>query len=224
MRDIWTVFLKDISIETSGGGVFPAVAAFAVVIASVLHFTNVFPSAPAAAKAAPAVFWISTLFAATIAFERSFEVERKSEAIRTVLMSPVDRSAVFIGKTLANLLLLTAVQVVFIPVFALFFSLDILPVLAPFAVAVFTGTVGVAAVGTALSALSAQTGMKGAIFPVLLFPLLIPVLISASESLSAVLGGVPAGDLLRHMKVLISFDFAFLAAGALVYGYIIEDV
>ncbi len=224
MRAIWTVFFKDLSIETSGGGVFPAVAAFAVVIASVLHFTNVFPSAPAVTNAAPAVFWISTLFAATIAFERSFEVERKSEAIRMVLMSPVDRGAVFIGKTLANLFLLTAVQAVFVPVFALFFSLDVLPVLGPFAATVFAGTVGVAAVGTALSALSAQTSMKGAIFPVLLFPLLIPVLISASESLSAVLGGAPAGDFPRHMKALISFDFAFLAAGTLVYGYIIDDV
>lgn len=224
MRDIWTIFFKDLAIETSAGGVFPAVAAFAVVIVSVLHFTNVFPSAPSAANAAPGMFWISTLFAAAISFERSFEVERKSEAIRSILMSPVDRGAVFIGKTVANLLLLTAVQLVFIPVFTLFFSLDILSVPVLFAATVFAGTVGIAAVGTALSALSAQTSMKGVVFPVLLFPLLLPVLISASEALSAVLGGAPAHDFPRHMKVLISFDFAFLAAGALVYGYIIEDI
>lgn len=225
MRDIVTIFLKDISIETSGGGIFPAVAAFAVVLASVLHFTDIFPSSPATVtQAAPAVFWICILFAATVGFERSFEVERKSQALRSILMSPVDRGAVFIGKMLANLTLLVAVEAVFIPVFALFFRLDAFSSALPFLSVVFAATVGIAAVGTLLSALSAQTDMKGVVFPVLLFPLLIPVLISASLGVSAALGGGVEHDFARHIKVLVSFDLAFIAAGTLIYGYIIEEI
>ncbi len=224
MRHILTILRKDISIETAGGGIFPAVSAFAVVCASVFHFAGVFPSA-AAVSAAPSVFWISVLFASTVAFERSFEVERKSRALRSILMSPVGRGEVFIGKMLANLLLLFAVEAVFIPVFSLFFRIDIFSAAVPFFAVVFAGTVGVAAVGTILSALSAQTDMKGVIFPVLLFPLLIPVLISASQASSVALGveGVEQ-DFARHLKLLISFDLAFISAGTLIYGYIIDEI
>ncbi len=224
MRDILTVLRKDISLETAGGGIFPSVSVFAVVIMSVFHFTNAFPSASATVSAAPAVFWISAFFAATVAFERSFEIERKSEALRMILMSPVDRGAVFIGKMLANLLLLLAVEAVFIPVFALFFGVSITPVMLPFIAVAFAGTVGIAAVGTLLSALSAQTKMKGIVFPVLLFPLMTPVLISASQAFSSLLGGGIEQDLARHIKILVSFDLAFTAAGTLVYGYVIEEI
>ncbi len=224
MRQILTIFLKDVSIEMSGGGIFPAVAVFAVTLASVLHFTNIFPSSAAVISAAPAVFWICILFAATIAFERSFEVERKSEALRSILMSPVDRGAVFIGKMLANMLLLSAIEAVFIPFFILFFKIELWRVVVPFLSVVVAATAGVSAVGTLLSALSAQTKTKGVIFPVLLFPLLIPVLISASQGLSVIFGGAPEHDFFRYLKILVSFDLTFIAAGTLVYGYIIEEI
>ncbi len=224
MRDIFTIFFKDISLETSGGGIFPAVSVFAVVIASVFHFTNAFPSDFATSSSAPAVLWISVFFAATVAFERSFEIEKKSEALRMVLMSPVDRGAVFIGKMLANLLLLLAVEAVFIPVFAIFFRIAIMPVIFPFISVVFAGTIGIAAAGTILSALSAQTKMKGVVLPVLLFPILVPVLISASQAVSSIFGGGVEPDFAQNLKILVSFDLAFIAAGTLIYGYIIEEI
>lgn len=225
MRDAFTIFFKDISLETSGGGIFPAVSVLAVVIAAVFHFTNAFaPASPAASASAPAVFWISVFFAATVAFERLFETEKKSEALRMTLMSPVDRGAVFIGKMLANLLLLLAVEAVFIPIFSIFFGIGIVPVIFPFISVAIAGTIGIAAAGTVLSSLSAQTKMKGIVLPVLLFPILVPVLISASGAFFSILGGGAERDFAQHMKILISFDLAFTAAGTLVYGYIIEEI
>lgn len=220
-RDIWVILLKDFSLETSGNGVFIPAAAFATVIAAVFHFAN--PSDFATASAAPAAFWISVLFTATVAFERLFETEKKSEALRMTLMSPADRGAVFIGKMLANLLLLLAVEAVFIPLFAVFFRVSVTPVIIPFVSVTLAATVGIAAVGTALSALSAQAKMKGIILPILLFPLLVPVLLSASQAFSALLGGGAEREFARHLRILISFDLAFTTMGTLVYGYIVDE-
>lgn len=224
MRDILTVFLKDVSIEIRGGGIVPSVAVFAVVLASVLRLSGVLPPGPASSLAAPAMFWICLLFAATVAFERSFEIERKSEAIRVILMSPAGRGDVFIGKTLANLALLLAVEVFFIPAFSFFFGLGYAVLSARFLLATFAATVGIAAVGTLLSALCSRTRGGGVLLPVLMFPLLIPVLTSATLAVSAALGSGIARDFSGHIKVLVSFDLAFVAAGTLVYGYIIEEI
>ena len=224
MRDIFTVFLKDVSTEIKGGGIVPSVAVFAVVLASVLRFSGVLPQGPASEFAAPALLWICLLFAATVAFERSFEIEKKNGAIRTVLMSPAGRGEIFLGKTLSNLALLLAVEAFFLPVFSFFFGLGYAVFSARFLLAVFIATVGIAAVGTLLSALCSQTRGGGVLLPVLMFPLLIPVLTSATLATSAALGTGIARDFAGHVKILASFDLAFVAAGTLIYGYIIEEI
>lgn len=224
MRDIFTVFLKDVSIELRGGGIVPSVAVFAVVLASVLRLSGVLPQGPASEFAAPAVLWICLLFAATVAFERSFEIEKKTGAIRVILMSPAGRGEVFLGKTLSNLALLLAVEVFFLPVFSFFFGLGPAAVSVRFLSAVFAATVGMAAVGTLLSALCSQARGGNVLLPVLMFPVLIPVLSSATLASSAALGSGIARDFAGHMKILVSFDLAFVAAGTLIYGYIIEEM
>ena len=223
MRDVLSVFFKDVLIEIRGGGILPAVSVFAVVLAAVVHFSQVMSPDPASSPAAPAMMWVCLLFASTVALERSFEIERKNEAIRVVLMSPAGRGAVFLGKVLANFVLLTAVEVFFLPVFSFFFRLGDAAVSLRFVLTVLAATAGIAAVGTLVSALCSRARGAGVMLPVLMFPLLIPVLTISSLATSAALGGSVYGDFVAHMKILISFDLAFMATGTLVYGYIIEE-
>ena len=155
------------------------------------------------------VMWLAYFFAGTLALYRSFAGERANEALQGLLLLPGDRSALYFGKFLGNLLFMTFFELLLTPAF---FALLAVPFRGGWllAAALLLGTVGFAAVGTLLAALTVHSRAGEVLLPVLLFPVLVPVVIGAVRATAGTLAG-DAGTALFWLRFLAAYDLIFLA-------------
>jgi heme exporter protein CcmB len=165
----------------------------------------------ALAGAASGILWIAIAFSGTLALGRTFERERQSETVRALLMTPVDRSAIYVGKLAGVVLLLAAVEVVIVPLIALMFQARLFahPLLMLGLLA--TGTVGFAAVGTLFAAMLGRSRSRDVLLPVLLYPITIPVIIAGVRGTAALLqtdADIPMAR--AWLSMLVFFDLVFV--------------
>lgn len=163
------------------------------------------------------VVWTALAFAGGLGLARAFGAERDRGTLDPLLALPMDRAALYLGKTAASFATLLLAALVVMPV-ALFL------VEAPAAAAwlgllalVVLGALGLAASGTMLSVLTAQARGRDVLLPVLLFPLLAPLLIASVHGTADVLSGAPFGEWRPELLLLAGYDVAFLAASALLF-------
>ena len=139
------------------------------------------------------------------------------------MLAPVDRSAVFAGKMLGNLLLIGLVEVLTIPIFSILMRVSVLSCLPRLALVAFLGTLGFSAVGTLLSALASGTRLREVLLPLLLYPVWVPVLIAATQLTGQALGGRPAAEGERWLALIAAYDIVFVTAGLLLFDRLLEE-
>lgn len=170
----------------------------------------------------PGLLWTSFYFVGLLGLGRSFAGEKAQETLSGLLLIPANRSLLFVGKLLANLVFLGAVELVSLPLFFGLLGVPFTAPLLPFAATLVLGTAGFASVGTLLSALAAHTRAAEMLLPVLAFPLLIPALIGAVEATASLLGvGDPLGWK-RWLGLLGAYDLLFLVLPLALFDYLVE--
>lgn len=172
---------------------------------------------------AGAMIWVTVFFAGILGLGRSFAMEREQEALSGLLLAPVDRGALFLGKFLANLAILLAVVAVIFPVYALFFGLAFAGSLGGIAAIVFLASVGFMLLGTLFSAVSAHTRLGETLLPVLLLPLLLPVVIFAVSGTQRLLVGRPLEEVGGNLRMLLAFDLIYLFVCTVIFGSVVEE-
>lgn len=172
---------------------------------------------------APGMLWVAFSFSGILGLSHSFAVERLRGSIQALALSPVDRSALFLGKMLGTLLLLTVVEAITIPVFSILLHVSVLPCLPMLALVTFSATVGFAAVGTLLSALATSSRMREMLLPILLYPIWIPVLLAAVRATGSTLAGKGPGEVFDWLRLILAFDLVFVTAGILLFDQILEE-
>ena len=171
---------------------------------------------------APGLLWIAMLFAAVLSFRRAFEAEGEDGALEGLLLAPVDKAAVFLGKAAAvalQLLVLEAAIVLMVSVlFDLTFGGDVLVWMA----ALVLGTIGLSAVGSLFGVLAESPRAREAVFPLLVLPLVTPILLAGVRATSLAIDGLgsQAGS---WLGLMLAFDVVFVAAGTLVFEHLMED-
>lgn len=215
------VAAKDLALEARSRERVTSTATFAVLVAVVFSFA-VDPTVRARAIAG-AMIWVTILFAGTLGVARSFELEREEEALAGILLTPADPSAIFIGKFIANLLILFAVEAVVFPVYALFFGLSIPQAGGTLVAVVALASVGFMGLGTLFSAIAAHTRLRGTTLPILLLPLLLPVVIFASSATQRLLAGRPAAEVDGALRMLGAFGLLYVALCAFLFGSVTEE-
>jgi heme exporter protein B len=174
-----------------------------------------------ARAAAPGVLWATVAFASTLGLSRSLAREQQSGCIDGLLLAPVDRSAIFFGKAIGNLLFMTAVEIVLLPLFSALFDV---PLLRPGVVLVVVlGTIGYAAVGTLLAAIAVNTRAREVMLPVLLLPLAIPALIAAVQATAGLVEGATLNEVNGWVQLLVVYDLVIVAVAMLTFGYVVEE-
>jgi heme exporter protein B len=221
LAQLWAVAAKDLRLEARSRDRFVAMAVFAVLVAVVFSFA-LDPTVPAR-DIAGAMLWVTLLFAGTLGLGRSFAAEREAEALTAVLLSPAPAGAVYLGKALANLLLLLALEAVVFPVYALFFGLRFAGAAPALAATAVLATVGFVALGTLFAAIAAQTRLGETLLPVLLLPLLIPVVIFAAAATQRLLAGRPFAEVEGSLRMLLAFDLVFLFVCTAVFRAAVEE-
>lgn len=217
----WAVARKDLLLEARSRERLVAMATFAVLVAIVFSFA--LDPTVRARSIAGAMLWVTILFAGTLGLGRSFALEREADALTGILVSPVPRGAVYLGKLLANLVVVLAVELVVFPVYALFFGLSFGRAAGGIAVVAVLATVGFMALGTLFSAIAAHTRLGETLLPILLLPLLIPVVIFAAAATQRLLLGRPFAEVEGSVRMLLAFDLVFLFVCTAVFGAAVEE-
>jgi heme exporter protein B len=218
----WLVARKDLAIEFRTRTAFFSALVFALLSLCIFFFAWD-PTAVAAVDLAPGVLWVIFTFSGLLGLQRSFGVEQVERAIDGLLVSPVDREAIFLGKALANLLFVAGVQCIAIPAVALFYNLPLarsLPVLLSIAL---LAALGLVAIGTLFSAMAVNTRLAELLLPMLSLPFFVPVVITAAQATSRLLAGRPMSESWPWLKILIAFDIVFLTACTLAFPYTLEE-
>ena len=227
---------KDVRIEMRARETLPPMLAFAFTVTVLLSFT--LPGTPElqAPRTLPAVgtvaladvlagfLWVTVLFAGLIGFARTFESEREEDAIESLLLLPVDRSGLWLAKTIANLAFIAAVELFLIPAFSILFGFKILGDLHVLIAVVLLIDIGFVAIGTLFSALAAQTRSRELMLPILALPALVPIFLGAVELSSDLflgrgLTGEGAGGWLAIVAV---YDVVVIAVSVMAFEYAID--
>ena len=206
LRQVWTIASKDLHSELRTKEAWNASIAFSVVI--LLLFSFAFdPSSEQVREFSGGLLWMTYAFAGALVLNRSFAREVQNDCLDALIASPVSSAALFVGKALANFAMLFAVELVSLPVLVLFYNVpwsaaQIWPMLLVLAL----GTWSLTVIGTLFSALTVNLKLRELMLPTLVYPMMIPALISAMTITTNVLAGNPMGFGIRF---LVAFDIIF---------------
>jgi len=218
----WLIARKDLTIEFRTRSAFFSVVIFALLGLVIFYFAWD-PTAVAVTDLAPGVLWVIFTFSGLLGLHRSFGVESEDHAIDGLLASPISREAIFIGKVLANLIFVAAVQLIAIPALMLFYNLPLGDVAGPLIAIAVLSAIGLVAVGTLFSAMAVNTRLAELLLPMLSLPFFVPIVIAASQSTAKLLSGRPVAEAAAWIKLLVAFDIIFVAACTLAYPFTVDD-
>ncbi len=222
LRDAWVIARKDLSIEFRTRSAFFSAVVFALLGLVIFYFAWD-PTAVSVTDLAPGVLWVIFTFSGLLGLHRSFGVEIADHAIDGLLASPVSRESIFLGKAIANLIFVIAVQLIAIPALVLFYNLPLGDVLAPLIAIALLAAIGLVAVGTLFSAMAVNTRLAELLLPMLSLPFFVPIVIAASQSTAKLLSGRPAAEGGAWIKLLLAFDIVFVALCTLAYPFTVDD-
>ncbi len=225
LRQAAWIVRKDLQHELRSREAFLSTLLFAVVV--LLIFAFAFDPGPAdIERVGPGILWSALLFAAVLAIGRSMLTEREDGAIDGLLLAPMQRSSIYVGKACALLLLLLSTQLPTLLLFVVFFDVPVLPAttrLVPLLSVLLLASTGLAAIGTTVSAIAVRSRSRELMLPVLLFPLVSPLLLAAVESTSAALAGDGLSAVSGWIRLMLAFDAIYLGIGYLTFPALLED-
>jgi len=169
------------------------------------------------------ILWIAFLFSGTLGLGRSFQVEKENEAFQALLLTPVDRMVIYWAKLAGNLIFLTAIQAVIIPIFILLYNLNVMEQFFKMSAVLLLGDFGFMTLGTILSAISVNLRARELLMPVLLLPLLVPLIIFAVSATSILIQHGSMDVYNSRVHLLIAFDVIFFVVSSLTFEYIVDE-
>lgn len=220
LRPVLVLLWKDVQLEWRSRDLVVSVLVFALLVLVVFNFALDL-SSQRVTTLAPGILWVAFAFAGTLAMSRAFIREREQGGLEGLLLSPVGRDAIFLGKAAASLLFMLIVEAMLLPIFAallnfsaISFSLILTIVLA---------TVGFALVGTLFSAIAVQTRSREIMLPVLFFPVILPIIVAAVEASKLAIGGESAVGIGHWLPLIGAFDAMFLVICPWAFSVIVEE-
>jgi heme exporter protein B len=215
------VVWKDILAERRSKESLNALVFFSLLLLFVFQFA-LGPERARVEAALPGLLWLGFILSGLLAFGRTFLIERENDCWEGLVLTPGDKSAIYLGKLAGNVLVMIVVEVVLLALFAVFFAIDFTPFLLGLAAVLALGTLGFAAVGTLFGAVTAQMRARELLFPVLLLPAVVPVLLASVSATQTVLAGEPLAEAAAWLKLLAAADLVYLVVGVLTFEFVLE--
>ena len=222
LRLALAIAAKDIRAELRSRTALLSALVFAALVLVVFNFARD-PTALSATDLAPSVLWVTFALAAMLAMNRAFTVERENSALDGLLLAPLPREALFLGKLLANLAFVGTVELVTLPLFTLFFNVSLWSVLPGVLGVAALATVGFVAVGTIFSAMAVRTRFAELMLPVLLLPFMVPPLIGAVQVTSRLLAARPLSEMWGWLRLLALYDVVFVTLCTLAFSTVVDE-
>ena len=222
VRAVAAVVWKDVAIERHTRQAVSIMIVFSLAAVIVFNFALEL-ELDAARNVSTGLLWIVILLAGTLGLNRSLANEQENRSIDGVLIAPVDRSAIYLGKVISVSLIVFILEAVLIPLFIVFFNK---PYWRPqVIIIIILGTIGYVAAGVLVSSMSIQTRSRDVLLPVLLLPLSLPSVLAAATASSAyLLPELPLwSEVQTPIALVVAFDVLMLTAGFLTYHFVVEE-
>ena len=211
---------KDILLEIRSRDLVVSVLVFGLLVVIVFNFA--LNNAPGRAEElGPGILWAAFAFASVLAMNRAFVRDQEQGGLEGLLISPISRDAIFLGKVLSSLIFMLLVEAALLPVYAV--MLDFSALSWTLLLTIFLGTLGFAVVGTLFSAMAVQTRSREIMLPVLFFPVVLPVIIAAVEASTRAVGGETFVGLGRWLPLIGVFDALFLVICPWIFSFVVEE-
>lgn len=210
---------KDILSEVRTREIATSLVAFALLVIVVVSFA--LEPGELTSPVAAGILWVAFTFAGVLGLSRSFVMEKDKGCLQGLMLCPVDRSLIYLGKMLSILVFMLVVEAIILPVFVILLDQ---PLFSPqLAVITLLATIGFAAVGTLFSALAVNTRARDVMLPILFLPVASPVIIAAIRSSGLALSGESWGAIASWLGIMAAFDVIFLVVSPLVFEFVIEE-
>lgn len=222
LNQVRAIVWKDFVTELKTRELFSSMFIFALLVIIIFIF-SINLSIVKASEVGPGVLWVAFLFAGTIGLNRSFMLEKENGCLQGLLFAPVDRTALYFGKLISNFVFLLIMEAFILPIFMIFFNVDLISHLLPLMYVIFVGTLGFCAIGTLLSSLSANLKTRDIMLPILLYPLIIPIIIGSVRMTGQVLAGEPLSNMVNWMSLVLCFDVIYIAVSIMMIDFVLEE-
>ena len=216
------VFWKDLLLELRRRDSLLTMFFFGTLLLFVFHFSFDLPP-DKVAEMAPALLWLAFLFTGTLGLTQLFQVERENHCLEALLLSPLDRGALFLAKSCFNLFLMLLVELVVMPLFWILFNLHGWNLLPQLFLVTLLGTVGFCVLGTIMSAVTLRARARELLLPLVLFPLMIPVILATIRCMENIMSAGELGAAWSWLRLLLGFDVIFVTVGILMFDRVIES-
>jgi heme exporter protein B len=219
-RAVAAIVAKDLTVERRSKETLSAMLIFALMVVVIFDFAfDVRVEDPY--QIAPGVLWVAIAFAGVLGFNRSFIMEREGGCIEGLVLTPVDRSAIYMGKFSGNILFMFIMEILILPVFAILFDVAVLNPSLWLIIAL--GTVGFTAVGTMFAAMAVTTRAREILLPILLFPIAVPVIVASTQATARILDQQALSDAYIWLRLLVAFDIISMVLALLGFEYVLEE-
>jgi heme exporter protein B len=214
------VIWKDLRAELRSRELISAMLVFSLLVILIFYYSLELDT-QTRLKVTPGVLWVTFAFAGTLGLNRSMAMEQDRGCLDGLLLAPVDRSAIYFGKAISNLVFMLGVEAIIIPAYSLVYNINLFK--PGLLLVILLGSVGYVAVGTLLASMAVQTRTRDILLPILLFPLAIPVLLAAVKATGGFLAGVELSEIVRWINLLIVYDVVFITLAYLVFDFVVEE-
>ncbi len=220
LKAMLAVVWKDLAAEWRSREILTAMLVFSILVILIFNFALEL-DAQARATVTAGVLWVTFVFAGTIGLNRSMAVEKDRGCLDGLLLAPVDRSAIYFGKVIGNLVFIWLVAAIVVPLYSLLYNANLFhPGLL---LVILLGSTGYVAVGTLLASMAVQARTRDMLLPILLFPVAVPVLVAAVRGSSGFLQALPWEEVQPWINLLIVYDVVFIAVAWMVFDFVIEE-
>jgi heme exporter protein B len=220
LRAIHAIVWKDVAAELRSRELLSAMLVFALLVVLIFNFALELDIRTRESVTA-GVLWVTFAFAGTLGLNRSMAIEKDRGCLDGLLLVPVERSALYFGKTLGNLLFMLIVEAIVLPVYSALYNVNLFhPGLL---LVILLGSVGYVAVGTLLSAMAVQARTRDILLPILLFPVVLPLLVAALKASNGFLQGFEMNEIMPWLNLLIVYDVIFIAVSFMVFEFVVEE-
>lgn len=223
VRQAARIAWKDLQIELRSREIAYTMAFFGALL--VVIFSFAFPRDVRAVRGSlPGMLWTAIAFTGTIGLGRAFDRERENDTMRALLLAPVPRLAVFLGKAIATALLVLAVTVVCAPLLALFLDVPLFAYPVPLVLIVVLGAVGLAITGSVFAATLLKVRSRDVLLPVILYPLLVPLFVAGTKCTAALVAEIPNFDAAWFwIQFLGIYDAVFLVLSVWIFESLVIE-
>jgi heme exporter protein B len=220
IQAIRAIVWKDLAAELRSRELLSGMLVFALLVILIFNFALELDAATQVTVTS-GVLWVTFAFAGTLGLNRSMAVEKDRGCLDGLLLAPVDHTAIYFAKVIANLIFMLLVAAIVLPVYSLLYNVNLFNL--GLILVIFLGAVGYIAVGTLLASMAVEARTRDVLLPILLFPVVIPLLVAAVKASSGFLQGMDWADIQPWITLLVVYDVIFTSVSFMVYDYVVEE-